>query len=51
MFGAINITKEEMLKGLKYPMNHGDDEIATAFEDFTESIRTENGVKIGNLQL
>lgn len=49
MCGASNETKDEMLKGLKYPLNYSDSSIASSFEVFTSSVRRQVGLKIGNL--
>lgn len=48
MFGAAGKTKEEMLTGLKYPVGYSDSNVAKHFEQFTESVRKTNGLKIAN---
>lgn len=48
MFGAGGQTREEMLKGLKYPAGYSENEVAKHFEQFTASVRKTNGLKIAN---
>lgn len=48
MFGASGETKAEMLKGLKYPTEYSEKNIAHNFKLFTESIEKTNGLKIAN---
>lgn len=48
MFGASGETKAEMLKGLKYPTEYSESNIASNFEKFTESVRKTNGLKIAS---
>ena len=49
MFGASGETKEEMMRGLKYPAGYTSNTIAKNFEAFTENVRKTNGLKIGKL--
>lgn len=51
MFGAHGDTKQEMLRGLKYPDGYSENEIAKNFKDFTEKVSKTNGLKIGNKYL
>jgi hypothetical protein len=47
MFGASGKTKEEMLRGLKYPESYTDNAVANNFQAFTEAVRGTNGLNIG----
>lgn len=49
MFGAKGVTRQEMLSGLKYPANYGNDAIAKNFKSFNDNVRSTNGLKIGEL--
>lgn len=48
MFGASGETKEQMKKGLKYPIGYSDSNIEKHFEQFTENVGKTNGLKIAN---
>jgi serine protease inhibitor len=47
MFGATGKTKQEMMRGLKYPETYSDDSIAKNFQSFSDAVRKTNGLSIG----
>lgn len=50
-FGAEGATKEEMLKGMKYPPGYTSDQIAKNYEAFTASIKNNSYLKVGTVRL